>query len=155
MIPVGILIEEAITGGGIFQCRQIGNGRRKAVDMAEGIVAGESKAGLRGRRPGLAMVGQDEPRHGRRRAHSFGEPLIGIRQRGQELFRVLRSDAVLRHQRQKQFGRSTVRLRKIDIERDDRCAGLAQLVDQLRHERAGPWPLADLSEAVVVDLDNA
>ena len=78
MIPVGILIEEAIAGGGGFQCRQVGNDRRKAVDPAERIVAGESKARLRGGRPGVAMVGQYKPSHGRHRAESLGEPLIGI-----------------------------------------------------------------------------
>jgi hypothetical protein len=55
IIPIGILIEEAVPGGGGFQRRQVGNDRRKAVDPAEGIVAGEGKARLR-RRPALAVV---------------------------------------------------------------------------------------------------
>lgn len=133
MIPVDILIEEAIAGGGAFQYRQVGNDGRKAVHPAEGFVPGESKARLRGGPPGLAVVGEYEARHGRDRGHSLGEPLIGVRQRGQELFRVPRSDAVLSHQRQKQFGRSTVRLGEVDIETDElrrRCAAYPSVAQQ-------------------------
>ena len=40
-------------------------------------------------------------------------------------------------------------------EGDDRRPGIAQLVDQLRDHAARPGPLANLLEAVVVDIDNA
>ena len=39
-------------------------------------------------------------------------------------------------------------------EGDDRRPGIAQLVDQLRDHAARPGPLANLLEAVVVDIDN-
>jgi len=61
VVPIGILVEEAISGGRSFQRRQVRNRRRKAVDMAERVVPGKGKAGLRKRRPGFAAIGQNEP----------------------------------------------------------------------------------------------
>jgi hypothetical protein len=61
----------------------------------------------------------------------------------------------LDHQRLQQFGRCPVGFGKVDVERDDCGPGVAQPVDELREKGARPWPLADLSEAVVVDVDDA
>src|SRR2546429_477137 len=96
----------------------------KKSTRPRGAAPAKSKARLRGRRPGLAVVGKYKPGHAWRRSHSFGEAFVRIRQRGQELFRRLCTDAVLSHQRQEQFGRGAVRLREVDIESDDGCAGL-------------------------------
>ncbi len=147
IIPLGKLVEKPVAGGRRFQHRQGGNHPGEIVDMAERVVAGKGEAGFRRGRPRLALIGQDEPRHYRHLAHRHRQPLIGIGQCRQQLFRVRRVDAVLGDQRQQHFGRGAVRLGKIDIEGDDRGAGGGQTLHQLRHDRARPRPLADLGEA--------
>ncbi len=123
--------------------------------MAERIVAGKRKPRLQSRRPGLTLIGHDKAGYHRTRAHRLRQPLIGIGQRRQKPLGFLGAHPVLGDQGQQHLGGGTVGLGKVDVEGDDRSAGLVQPVDELRDNAAGPRPLADFSEAVIVDVDDA
>ncbi len=62
--------------------------------------------------------------------------------------------AVAHQQRQQHPRRGPVGLGKIDVEGDDRGAGLGELFDKLGDDRPRPWPLPDRGEAFVVDIDD-
>ena len=68
--------------------------------MAERVVSGKGKSGLRKRWPGLAAIGQDETGHDRDGAHRLRQPLIGIGQLRQKSPRLRRVHSVLGEQRQ-------------------------------------------------------
>ncbi len=104
MIPIDGLVQKPISGGRRFQHRQVRDGTRKTIDTAQRIVPGKGKSGLGGRRPGLAVVAQDKPRHHGSGPDGLREASIGVRHCRQQLFRLLGTDAVLCDQRQQQLG---------------------------------------------------
>jgi hypothetical protein len=123
--------------------------------MAERIVADKGKPGLRRRRPSVAVVGQDKAGDNRQGADGFGEPPVGIGHRGRKVLGLCCANSVLHKQRQQRFGRCPVRLSEVDVKGDDGCTGFAQPIDELGDDAARPGPLAELVEALVVDIDDA
>jgi hypothetical protein len=100
------------------------------------------------------MVGQDKAGDNRHRADGGGQPSVGIRHCGQKFLGLCCANSVLHKQRQQRFGRCPIRLGEVDVKGHDRCTGFAQPVDELGDDAARPGPLAELVEALVVDIDD-
>ena len=150
-----MLIEKAVSGSRRLELGKVRDCPRKALDAAEGIVAGKRKPRLHGGCAFASPVAQDETGDDRHRAHCAGQLVVGIRNAGKQLACLLGGEAVLRQQRQQHARRGAVRLGEVDVEPDNRRAGLAQIVDQLGDDAARPGPLSDLLQARIVDVDDA
>ncbi len=122
--------------------------------MAERVIAGKGEPGFRRRWPGAAAIGQDKPGHDRDRAHRLGEPRIGVGEGAEQFARLPGAGAVAHQERQQHLRRGPVGFGKIDVEGDDRGAGLGELFDELGDDRPRPWPLPESGEAFVVDIDD-
>ena len=116
--------------------------------------SGKGEPGFRRRWPGAAAIGQDEPGDDRDRAKRLGEPRIGVGEGVEQFARLPGAGAVAHQQRQQHLRRGPVGFGKIDVEGNDRGAGLGELFDELGDDRPRPWPLPDRGEAVVVDIDD-
>ena len=116
LVPIDMLVEEAVADGGGLERRQVGDRGGKGVDEMQRVVAGERIPGLLQRLWAFGVVDQDEAatvgsdsssRPARRRGRAGSQQPRGV------LTRV----ALLRELSEQQLGRGAVRLGEDDVER--------------------------------------
>ena len=158
IVPVAVLVDEAVALGAALKLGQVADRRRVIVDEAQRVGArraGEGKPGMRDERAVARRVAKGEAEHDRGLGDRLGEALVGVGHRGQQLFGVGLARPAARQHRHQHLGRGAVGLAEKDVEGDDRRPRRIELVDEFGDDAARPRPLPDRLEAFVVDRDDA
>ena len=131
----------------VSSCGQQRCCRRHVGRCAGRVFAGESEARLH-LRAMVALVGQAEPEHDRLFSDRLGENLVIVGKLAEQ--RGINSRDIANNRARRQ----PVRLGEQDIECDGGRAHVREPVDQFGDPVARPWPLAELAQRGLIDVDD-